>query len=83
MNDEPTAPAPATLTEIADHIAQIIAAGSHNQTKAIIRSAHRPRQHHRTRPTHPRIPHPEPGHTTTNRHTRSRAHPTKTGSRTD
>ena len=36
LDDEPTAPEPATLTEVADHITEIITSGAHNQTKALV-----------------------------------------------
>lgn len=36
LDDEPTAPEPATLVAVADHIAEIITSGSHNQTKALV-----------------------------------------------
>ena len=36
LDDEPTAPEPATLTEVADHITEIITSGTHNQTKALV-----------------------------------------------
>src|SRR5262249_25269713 len=36
LDDEPTAPPPATLASVADHIAEIITSGSHNQIKALV-----------------------------------------------
>ncbi len=36
LDDEPTAPEPATLVAVADHIAEIITSGTHNQTKALV-----------------------------------------------
>jgi hypothetical protein len=33
---EPTTPEPATLTQIANHITEIITSGTHNQTKALV-----------------------------------------------
>ncbi|PFG48305.1 site-specific DNA recombinase [Amycolatopsis sulphurea] len=36
LDDGPTAPDPATLAEVADHIGDVAAEGSHNQTKALI-----------------------------------------------
>ncbi|GAB4588214.1 hypothetical protein Ntsu_60460 [Nocardia sp. IFM 10818] len=38
LANEPTAPEPATLDVIADHIAEIIATGTHTQAKALIES---------------------------------------------
>jgi hypothetical protein len=36
LDDEPTTPEPATLTQIANHITEIITSGTHNQTKALV-----------------------------------------------
>ncbi|WP_246128162.1 recombinase family protein [Amycolatopsis rhizosphaerae] len=36
LDDEPTAPEPATLTAVADRITEIITSGSHNQIKALL-----------------------------------------------
>ncbi|MGH3550517.1 MAG: hypothetical protein ACRDQU_20835 [Pseudonocardiaceae bacterium] len=36
LDDEPTAPDPATLTKVADHITEIITSGTHNQAKALV-----------------------------------------------
>lgn len=36
LNDGPAAPDAATLTEVADHMGEVIAEGNHNQTKALI-----------------------------------------------
>ncbi|GGU47098.1 recombinase family protein [Lentzea flava] len=36
LDDEPTMPEPATLAAVADQIAEIIADGTHNQTKALV-----------------------------------------------
>jgi site-specific DNA recombinase len=36
LNDEPTTPEPATLTQIVNHITEIITSGTHNQTKALV-----------------------------------------------
>jgi hypothetical protein len=36
FDDEPTIPEPATIARVADHIAEIITSGTHNQTKALI-----------------------------------------------
>jgi site-specific DNA recombinase len=36
LDDEPTTPEPATLTEIANHITEIITSGTHNQTRALV-----------------------------------------------
>jgi site-specific DNA recombinase len=36
LNDEPTTTKPATLTQIANHITEIITSGTHNQTKALV-----------------------------------------------
>ncbi len=36
LDDAPTAPKPATLAAVADHIAEIITSGTHNQIKALV-----------------------------------------------
>ncbi|TKG66322.1 recombinase family protein [Prauserella endophytica] len=36
LDDAPTAPEPATLVAVADHIAEIITSGSHNQIKGLV-----------------------------------------------
>jgi hypothetical protein len=36
LDDEPTTPEPATLTQIANHITEIITSGTHNQTEALV-----------------------------------------------
>ncbi|WP_434450087.1 recombinase family protein [Lentzea sp. E54] len=36
LDDQPAAPEPATLSAVADHIAEIITSGTHNQTKALV-----------------------------------------------
>ena len=36
LDDEPAMPEPATLAAVADHIAEIITSGSHNQVKALV-----------------------------------------------
>jgi len=36
LDDKPITPEPATLTQIANHITQIIISGTHNQTKALV-----------------------------------------------
>lgn len=36
LDDQPVAPEPATLSAVADHIAEIITSGTHNQTKALV-----------------------------------------------
>ncbi len=36
LDDEPTTPEPATLAAVADHIAEIITSGTHNQIKALV-----------------------------------------------
>ncbi len=43
----PTAPPAATLRQVAEHIADIVASGSHSQRKALDRGPHRPDQDHR------------------------------------
>ncbi|MGH3570008.1 MAG: recombinase zinc beta ribbon domain-containing protein [Pseudonocardia sp.] len=48
LDDEPTAPEPATLAEVADRITEIITSGIHNQTKALVEASS------------PRSPSPDP-----------------------
>jgi site-specific DNA recombinase len=36
LDDEPTAPDPATLNDVADHITDVIETGNHNQRKALV-----------------------------------------------
>lgn len=36
LDDQPAAPEPATLSAVADHIAEIITSGTHNQAKALV-----------------------------------------------
>ncbi|MGH3936002.1 MAG: hypothetical protein ACRDS1_13680 [Pseudonocardiaceae bacterium] len=36
LDDEPTAPEPAALAEVADRITEIIVSGTHNQTNRLI-----------------------------------------------
>ncbi|MFI1916118.1 hypothetical protein [Nocardia sp. NPDC020380] len=58
LANAPTAPAPAVLDRIADHITEIITSGDHTQSKALIETPGRTYQDRRTRPAHPHLPHP-------------------------
>jgi hypothetical protein len=42
LDDEPTAPDPATLNDVADHFTDVIETGNHNQRKALVENLTRP-----------------------------------------